>query len=91
MPLPNPSEELEDPSGETPVRCRWCGVRLELIDQLVGAPRWHHRLPKSAPFLRCRSWPYAFAEPEPWTPDANMTAVQDRPVSQLSQDPSSPE
>ncbi|SLH41295.1 Uncharacterised protein [Mycobacteroides abscessus subsp. massiliense] len=54
MSLMNCTEELEDPSDETPVRCRWCGVRLELIDQLVGAPRWRHRLPKSAPFLRCR-------------------------------------
>jgi hypothetical protein len=51
-----------------PVQCRWCAVRIELVELLVGEPQWRHRRHRSdSTFVHCRSWPYPPAEPEPWT------------------------
>lgn len=50
-----------------PVRCLHCAVRIVMVTPLIGMPRWEHTLPSGDSFLRCRRWPYAVAEPEPWT------------------------
>ncbi|OBG21513.1 hypothetical protein A5768_25755 [Mycolicibacterium fortuitum] len=60
-----------------PVRCLHCAVRIIMVTPLIGSPRWEHKLQNNDSFLRCRRWPYAVAEPEPWT-------LQSTPACQLT-------